>query len=162
MTDDTPGPLDLMLTRHLKARRETLWRCWTEPRLLEQWFCPRPWRATDVVIDLRPGGAFATTIRGPQGEVHAGDPGCWLEVTPQTRLAWTSALGPGWRPLIPPADGFAMTAALTFRDAEGGGTIYTARVLHADATGRDRHAAMGFHEGWGAATAQLDDLALTL
>lgn len=160
MTD--PGPLDLELTRRLKARRATLWRCWTEPALLTQWFCPRPWVATDFRVDLRPGGIFASIIRGPEGEVFDNDPGCFLEVVPEVRLVWTSALGPGYRPLITPAGGFAMTAILTFRDDDGGGTVYNARVLHADAEGRDRHAAMGFHDGWGAATAQLDELAVTL
>jgi uncharacterized protein YndB with AHSA1/START domain len=154
--------LDLNLTRRLAAARAAVWRCWTEPALLEQWFCPRPWRATDVRVDLRPGGIFASIIRGPQGEVFDNDPGCFLEVVPETRLVWTSALGPGFRPVITPADGFAMTAVLTFADAAEGGTDYAARVLHADAAGRDRHAAMGFHDGWGAATAQLDDRAQTL
>lgn len=160
----TGEALDLILTRRLRARRETLWRCWTEPALLEQWFCPRPWRATEARIDLRPGGIFATTMRGPEGEVFADDGGCWLEVVPMERLAFTNALGPGWRPRIlpPPPEGFAMTAIVTFRDAEGGGTVYEARVLHADDAGRRAHEGMGFHDGWGAATAQLDDLALTL
>lgn len=122
MTDDTPGPFDLDLTRSLNARPAALWRCWTEPDLLEQWFCPRPWRATDVVIDLRPGGAFATTIRGPEGEVFENEAGCWLEVTPHRRLVWTSALGPGWRPLLQPDGGFAMTAIITMEPAPEGGT----------------------------------------
>lgn len=160
MTDT--GPNDLQLVRRLKAPRAALWRAWTEPALLEQWFCPRPWRATDMRVDLRPGGIFASIIRGPDGEVFDNDPGCFLEVVPQERLVWTSALGPGFRPVITPADGFAMTAVLTFADDAGGGTLYTARVLHADAAGKARHEAMGFHDGWGAATAQLDDLAATL
>jgi uncharacterized protein YndB with AHSA1/START domain len=36
-----------------------------------------------------------------------------------------------------------------------GGTKYTALVIHADEDGRTKHAAMGFHEGWGAALDQL-------
>lgn len=162
MQDETTGPFDLELVRRLKARRSTVWRCWTEPDLLTQWFCPRPWRATDFQVELRPGGIFANIIRGPEGEVFDEAPGCFLEVVPQERLVWTSALGPGYRPVITPGDGFAMTAVLTFRDDDAGGTVYTARVLHADAAGRDRHAAMGFHDGWGAAAAQLDELAVSL
>lgn len=162
MTDEPLGPFDLELTRRLKARRATLWRCWTEPALMEQWFCPRPWRATDIAIDLRPGGAFRTIIRGPEGEVFDNPPGCFLHIVPQEVLVWTSALGPGWRPLITPDGAFAMTAIVTFRDDSGGGTVYTARAVHADAPGRDAHVAMGFHDGWGAAAAQLEELALTL
>jgi uncharacterized protein YndB with AHSA1/START domain/DNA-binding transcriptional ArsR family regulator len=159
---DPLGPFDLELTRHLQAPRAVLWRCWTEPALMEQWFCPVPWRATDIEIDLRPGGRFKTIIRGPGGEVFDNDPGCFLAVEPLERLVWTSGLGPGWRPVLTPPEGFAMTAVLTFADAPGGGTLYRARVLHADAAGKAAHETMGFHDGWGAATAQLDALALTL
>lgn len=153
---------DLTLTRRLQAPRAAVWRCWTEPALIEQWFCPRPWRATDVVVDLRPGGAFGTTIRGPGGEVFENEPGCFLAVEPQQSLVWTSALGPDWRPLIMPEGGFAMTVHIAFRDAEGGGTVYDVRVMHADAAGKTKHEAMGFHGGWGTAADQLDELALTL
>ena len=156
------GPFDLELTRHLKAGRSAVWRCWTEPSLMEAWFCPRPWRATDIEIDLARGGRFRTVIRGPEGEVFDNAPGCFLLVEPMSRLVWTSALGPGFRPLITPAGGFAMTAVLTFEEAGNGGTLYRAVVRHADAAGKAAHEAMGFHDGWGAAAAQLEELAATL
>lgn len=159
---DPLGPLDLEITRTLKARRAAVWRCWTEPALMEQWFCPRPWRGTDIVVDLRPGGRFKTVIRGPGGEVFDNDPGAFLEVVPMERLVWTSVLGPGFRPNLIPPEGFGMTAVLSFADAPDGGTIYHARVLHADATGKAAHEAMGFHGGWGTAAEQLDEVALTL
>ncbi len=49
----------LELILDLDAPREKLWRCWTEPKLLEKWFCPKPWYVTDARIDLRPGGEFS-------------------------------------------------------------------------------------------------------
>ncbi len=156
---DPLGPLDLEITRTLKARRAAVWRCWTEPALMEHWFCPRPWRGTDFVVDLRPGGAFKSVIRGPEGEVFDNEPGAFLEVVPMERLVWTSALGPGYRPYMIPAGGFQMTVILSFADAPDGGTLYHARVLHADEKGRDTHAAMGFHSGWGTAAEQLDEVA---
>lgn len=160
--DAMADELDLILERRLRAPRGAVWRCWTDAGLMEQWFCPRPWRATDVVIDLVPGGAFGCTIRGPAGEIHENPPGCWLAVDPVARLVWTSALGPGFRPLPSPADGFRMTAVLTFDEAPDGGTLYRAVVRHADAAGRAAHEAMGFHAGWGAAADQLDELARKL
>ena len=41
--DPTGGERELVLNRLLKAPRAALWRCWTEPALLKQWFCPAPW-----------------------------------------------------------------------------------------------------------------------
>ena len=54
-----------------------------------------------------------------------------------------------------------MTAEITF-EPDGTGTLYTARVMHGDAASRDRHAEMGFHDGWGTATTQLEELAARL
>ena len=63
---------DLILERNLDAPRDKLWRCWTEPELLQQWFCPKPWYVTDARIDLQPGGEFFTVMNGPDG-VSLGD-----------------------------------------------------------------------------------------
>lgn len=65
--------------------RERVWRAWTVPEQLEQWFCPRPWKAVDCEVDLRPGGVFRTLLRGPGGEEHP-VVGCYLDVVPQERL----------------------------------------------------------------------------
>ncbi|MGQ0564016.1 MAG: SRPBCC family protein [Gemmobacter sp.] len=160
MTD--PGPFDLTFSRTLKAPRAAVWRCWTEPDLLMQWFCPRPWRVTRAVIDLRPGGNFVTDMAGPEGEVFADAGGLWMDVVPTERLVFTSALTAGWRPAPKTEHGFPMSVILTFRDTSEGGTQYDALVLHRDAAGHDMDVAMGFHEGWGKAAEQLDELALTL
>lgn len=34
-------PFSLEIKRVLDAPIANLWRCWTEPDLLKQWFCPR-------------------------------------------------------------------------------------------------------------------------
>lgn len=44
----TDAPHNLVLTREMDAPREKLWRCWTEPKLLERWFCPELWYVTDI------------------------------------------------------------------------------------------------------------------
>ena len=148
--------LDLELHRDIDVAAETLWACWTQPGLIERWFCPVPWRATDVEVDLRPGGRFNSVIRGPEGEEMPGR-GCYLEVVQHRRLVWTDALTEGFRPA---ASSF-MTGIISFAPITGG-TRYHALVLHADEAARERHLAMGFEDGWGAATDQLVALARTL
>ena len=94
-----------------------------EPELIERWFCPKPWVATDVVIDLRPGGETSSVMRGPEGEVVP-NMGVFLDIVPRERLVTTDAFLPGW---IPSGHAF-MTAEITLQDAEGGKTRYTARA----------------------------------
>ncbi|SMX50768.1 SRPBCC family protein [Maliponia aquimaris] len=162
MTDLDPT-LDLRLERQFDAPPATLWRCWTEPELLMQWFCPKPWQVTEAVIDLRPGGRFFTRMEGPgmdgsDPDICAADnEGCFLVVEPERRLVFTDGLRAGWRPVAAPF----MTSIVTFAPRDGG-TFYTATALHTDPEGRERHEAMGFHEGWNAAADQLAELAATL
>ena len=144
---------DLILTRDTPVAREKLYRGWTEPVHLMKWFCPLPWRATKCEIDLRPGGTFYTFMHGPDGASHD-SAGCYLEIVPNARLVWTSALAPGWRPATNPFLPF--TCVLTFDDKPGGGARFTARALHADAETSAKHAAMGFDTGWGKAFEQLE------
>jgi len=148
---------DLVLDRVLGAPPDKLWRCWTEPELLEQWFCPKPWYVTDARIDLRPGGECFTVMNGPDGE-RVENTGVYLDVVPGKQLVFTDAFVPGWRPSGRPF----MVADVRFEDAEGGRTRYTARVMHWTAEARDEHEAMGFHEGWGKAADQLETLARTI
>ncbi|MBK8907339.1 MAG: SRPBCC family protein [Rhodospirillales bacterium] len=153
----TEADRDLVLTRVLDAPRDKLWRCWTDAHLLEQWFCPKPWRASDVHIDLKPGGEFSCLMRGPDGERFP-NTGVFLEIVPNERLVSTDAFLPGWRP----SERAFMVAEVTFEDAGNGKTLYTARARHWTAEAKAEHEAMGFHDGWGKAADQLEALARTL
>ena len=61
-------PRDLTLTRDIAATPAQLFRCWTEPALICQWFCPPPWTVPRAETDVRPGGAILITMRGPDGQ----------------------------------------------------------------------------------------------
>ncbi len=147
---------ELSLTRLVDAPRSALWRCWTEPDLIKQWFTPRPWTTPVVEVNVRPGGSSYMLFRGPNGEEFP-NRGVFLDVVPGERLVFTDAYTEAWRPSPKPF----MTATVTFAD-EAGKTRYTARVRHWSAEDRDRHEEMGFHEGWAKATEQLEALARSL
>lgn len=161
----TPHPeLDLIFERDVPISPQALWRGWTDPQTLMQWFCPRPWRVVACAIDLRPGGRFATTMQSPEGQTMPEMDGCYLVVEPASRLVWTNALGPDFRPLPRTVSGtegppdFPFVADLRFEPLPGGGTRYRACVRHADAAARQTHADMGFEQGWGLALDQLVEL----
>ncbi len=152
------GPNNLLLVRTLKSPRALIWRCWTEPELLRQWFCPKPWQTIEATIDLRAGGQFYTLMAGPDGERNPSN-GCFLEVVPLEKLVFTDLMSADWQP---EAAFLGFTATVSFRDLPDGGTSYTALAKHRSPSDRDRHAEMGFEGGWGTAARQLDDLAMSL
>ena len=68
-TADIDASRDLVLTRLIDASPETLFRCWTEPALIKQWFAPKPWTTPKVESDLRVGGATTITMADEQGNI---------------------------------------------------------------------------------------------
>jgi uncharacterized protein YndB with AHSA1/START domain len=153
----TTSDRELVLDRLIDAPRQAVWRCWTEPELLSQWFAPKPWTTPTVEIDLKVGGASNFTMADPEGNEFPNQ-GMYLEVIPGERLVTTDAMTAGFRPIegVP-----FMVATIELRD-EGGKTRYTATARHWTKEAREQHEKMGFHEGWGQCADQLEELAKTL
>jgi uncharacterized protein YndB with AHSA1/START domain len=151
-----PRDRELVLTRLIDAPRDKLFRAWTEPKLVKQWFAPLPWTTSAAEIDLRPGGASLIVMRDPDGNEFP-NPGIYLEVVKNERLVFTDAFTRAWEPSEKPF----MTAIVTFED-EGGKTRYTARARHWTVADREAHEKMGFHEGWGQCADQLAALVAKL
>ena len=141
--------LDLVLERDVDVPVELVWKAWTTPASLKEWFVPKPWSITNVEIDLRPGGVFATTMRSPEGEEFP-NVGCYLEVVPNQRLVFTDTLLPGYRPSAKPY--FSAVLELT---PNGNGTRYKTIAIHGDEANRKSHEEMGFHDGWGTVVTQM-------
>ncbi len=149
--------LDLVITRDIAVPREKLYRCWTEPELIKQWFAPKPWTTPHAETDVRPGGASLVVMRGPDGTEFP-NPAVYLEVVPNERIVATDAYTRAWEPSAKPF----MTLILTFEDLGAGKTRYTARARHWTEADREAHEKMGFAEGWGLCTSQLAEVAARL
>jgi uncharacterized protein YndB with AHSA1/START domain len=150
--------LDLVITRRLDVPRALVWRAWTDPVHLKEWWCPKPWTTEVKAFDFVPGGAFHTLMTGPDGDT-SDNPGAFLEIVPQAKIVFTSALVGGWRPAASPW--MPMTAIITMAD-EGAGTRYVATVMHPDEATRAKHAEMGFADGWSICIDQLATFARAL
>jgi uncharacterized protein YndB with AHSA1/START domain len=148
---------ELVIARRLKATPAALFRCWTDPKLIPEWFCPKPWRAEVHSMDVRPGGATRMTFHGPDGEAFPNN-GVYLEVVPGKKLVFTDAYDADWVP----NPNMMFTGVLTFEDAGNGETLYVARALHWADEAAKRHEEMGFHQGWGIVAEQLEAMAQKL
>jgi uncharacterized protein YndB with AHSA1/START domain len=140
---------DLVLTCLINAPREKLYKAWTDPELLKQWFAPAPFSVPKAEMDVRIGGASLVVMKGPDG-LEFSNRGVFLDVVPNERLIFTDAYVAAWEPSEKPF----MTVVLTFED-DGGKTKYTATLRHWTIADREAHEAMGFHQGWAICAEQL-------
>lgn len=58
---------ELMSRRKFDVPRNLVYRAWTEPELLSQWWGPNGFKNTFHTFDLRPGGVWEYTMHGPNG-----------------------------------------------------------------------------------------------
>jgi uncharacterized protein YndB with AHSA1/START domain len=160
---------ELILHRVLKAPRHLIYQSWTQPEHMAHWFMPKPHFLTDVVVDLRPGGRFASTMH-VDGNVIPSE-GMVLDAITDTRFAFTDMMSADFQPHATPGLGF--TATIELSDAPEGGTVYHVTARHRTAEDATKHEAMGFTVGWGMVADQLeayaaglsaapDDLTMTL
>jgi uncharacterized protein YndB with AHSA1/START domain len=59
---------EVTITRTFNAPRELVWKAWTEPDRIAQWFGPKGWPMTVHNMDLRVGGSFHHCWRMPDGK----------------------------------------------------------------------------------------------
>lgn len=144
--------LDLSIERVIRAPRKVVWDAWTDPASLARWWIPAPTLCRVDRLEVRPGGAFVTRMSEDGATFVPHVEACFLLVDEFERLVFTNTVDGEWRPASP--DPVAMTAEVTLRDHEDG-TDYRIVVRHGDPATRDRHAELGFAEGWGTVADQL-------
>lgn len=152
MDNGQPTTDDIHVERLIKASPTQVWSAWRDPSLLARWFAPEPVKTEVVELDLRPGGAFHTKMKLPDGQEFGGA-ACFLDVIENERIVFTDCLAPGFRPSPEPF----FTAVITLTEHDGG-TLYQATALHKDADDRQRHLDMGFERGWAQCLEQLANL----
>lgn len=147
---------ELVLTRIIDAPREKIYRAWTDAEILKQWFAPKPYSTPSAKLDVRAGGSNLIVMRDPQGNDFPNQ-GVYLEVIPNERLVITDAYTQAWEPSAKPF----MTLTISLDEAGPGKTKYTALVRHWSVEDKQTHEKMGFHQGWGICTDQLEAIVKT-
>lgn len=164
MNSENPSPSptntladrELVLTRVIDAPREKIFRAWTDSEILKQWFAPKPYSTPVAKLDVRTGGSNVIVMHDPQGNDFP-NRGVYLEVIPNERLVFTDAYTQAWEPSAKPF----MTVTISLEDTGAGKTKYTALVRHWSVEDKQTHEKMGFHQGWGICTDQLEAILKT-
>ena len=59
----------MTLERQIHATPEQVWRAWTDPAILPQWFGPAGYSCKTKDINLTPGGIWTFDMIGPDGTI---------------------------------------------------------------------------------------------
>ncbi|WP_296435047.1 MULTISPECIES: SRPBCC domain-containing protein, partial [unclassified Rhizobium] len=86
---------ELILVREFDAPREKIFKAWTDPELMKEWFVPRPWTISDAKLEVRAGGANLIVMRSPEGQEFP-NRGVYLEVIENEKLVFTDAYTSAW------------------------------------------------------------------
>ena len=69
MAENMGSPADRMVvTKIFDAPRELVWKAWTDPKYMMQWWGPKGFTAPVCNIDFRVGGKFLCCMRAPDGQ----------------------------------------------------------------------------------------------
>ncbi len=136
-----PMHREVTIKRTFDAPRTLVWKAWTDPKHLAQWWGPHGFTNPVCEVDARPGGTLRIVMRAPDGTNHPMR-GVFREVVAPERLVFTNfPVDADDRQLI---DGLT---TVTFAERDG----KTDMTLHTRAVGLAPVAArmiVGMGEGW--------------
>jgi len=58
------------IVREFNAPVEKIWKAWTDPEILDQWWAPKPSRTETKIMDFRVGGTWQFAMITPDGQKH--------------------------------------------------------------------------------------------
>lgn len=82
---------EFVITREFDAPRDLVWKAWTDPELLKQWFGPKGFTMPACKMDLRVGGVFHYSLVSPDGQMTLWGKWVFREITPPERIVVISS-----------------------------------------------------------------------
>lgn len=142
MTTETAT--SLRLSRTIAASPEEVFRAWTDPAEMKEWYCPEGGTVDAAEVDLAIGGRFKVAMRMPDG-IHVAY-GVYREIDPPRKLAFT------WQWESDDESREAETlVTLEFKERDGSTELVLTHERFATAESRDGH-----EQGWASALNRLE------
>jgi uncharacterized protein YndB with AHSA1/START domain len=148
-----PSDHEILITRVFDAPADLVFRAWTTPELVRQWW---GWDSSALIvcdIDLRVGGDWRYVTREADGRELAWY-GTYYEIDAPRRLVSSEAF-----------DGYPDAATrntLTLTERDDGTTLLEVLVVHTSTEHRDGHLASGMESGMQHSVDRLEDLVVRL
>lgn len=80
----------LTITRVFNAPPELVWKAWTQPEQMKQWWGPKGFTCPVCKMDCRPGGTYLNCMRSPEGKDYWSR-GSYREIVPQKKIVCTDS-----------------------------------------------------------------------
>jgi uncharacterized protein YndB with AHSA1/START domain len=142
MTTRSSTPGNLLLTRVFNAPRALVFKAWTDPVHVAQWWGPHGFTNPRCDLDVRPGGAIRVDMRGQDGTVYP-MVGEYREIVEPERLVFTSGALGGDGKLL-----FEILNTVTFAE-DCGRTTLTLETRVLNQIGDAARYLSGQSRGWG-------------
>jgi uncharacterized protein YndB with AHSA1/START domain len=152
-----------VISRVFDAPRDLVWKAFTEPEHMKQWWGPKGFTVIASNMDLRPGGTYHYGLKAPDGTPMWGK-FVYREITPPERIVFISSFSDeaGGVTRHPMAMNWPleMFSTFTFEELPGGKTRFTVRWSAHNATTDEQavfnssHASM--QQGWSGTMEQLE------
>ncbi len=160
----------IVIERMFDASPELVWKAWTDPELVKQWWGPEGFTAPSIKIDLRVGGKYIYAMRGPEGsewDKVMYSAGVYKEIVPNEKMVVTNYFSDENGDKLPPLTfgqdpNFPdeMTVTVLFEEVEDGKTKLS--LIYPKPETKEHMEAMlksGMKEGW---NSSLDKMAKVL
>lgn len=154
---------DFVISRVFDAPRDLVWKAFTDPEHMKQWWGPKGFTVIAAKMDLRPGGSYHYGMKAPNGMAMWGL-FRYREVTPPERLVFINCFsdenGGVTRHPASPQWPLEMLSTFTFQELPGGKTMFTIRWSAHNAKPEEQQVFDASHDsmtqGWSGTMEQLE------
>ena len=158
MADNT----DFVISRVLDAPRELVWKVFSEPERMKEWWGPKGFTVIASKMDFRPGGIYHYGMQAPNGAAMWGK-FVYREIVPPERMVFINSFsdedGGVTRHPMSPSWPLEMLSTFTFEELPGGKTRFTLRWRAYNASAEEQKTFDAAHDsmnqGWGGTLEQL-------
>ncbi len=147
-----PADDQILITREFDAPKHLVYKAWTTPELVRQWWSGERGEVTTCDIDLRVGGTWRYVMIA-HGGLEVGFHGEYHEIVPNERIVCTEVYEG-----MPDA---GAVETLTFTEVDGRTTL-TMLVQHETQEHRDAHINSGMEGGMQESMDRLERVAVSL
>jgi uncharacterized protein YndB with AHSA1/START domain len=140
------------ITKEFNAERDLVWKAYTEPEYLDQWWAPKPYSSRTKAMDFKVGGRRFYAMVSPEGQER------WAvqkytSITPKTNFKFFNAFADeNENPQLPGSDW-----DLSFSEQDGT-TKVSISIYNESLERLEKMVEMGFKEGTIAQLKNLEDL----